>query len=249
VDFIHVDDTQSYQTMTRAVDGRMDPSRTVIEKLTVEENGPLHAVILLKGRYQYQTVGSTFPEQVTQRGFCPFTLRLHFYRGSGLVTAEHFFVYEGDPDHDFIRQMSFSLPVALAREGSSVTFGGDRQDHKAEGIAAALYQESCDDYRIMTRAPQQRHFETTAEGTRAPGWMDICSAEAGVTTGIRWFWQQHAKALHADLATGRLAVHLWPPQARPLDYRRYARIRAAGEAGIGSAKGTGKVHEFMLYFH
>lgn len=247
LDFIHTDDTAKYHTMTRQIDGELDQSEAVITELAVEAAGPIRATVLVRGKYKYRTVGSTYPPGLTEPNACPFTLRLTFYRASAMVEVEHFFAYEGDPDHDFVSQIGLSLPLAKPSRGPTA-FGGHQAKHQTGSPTALLFQQSCDNYLLMTGANASDQ-KVSARGTRAAGWVDVSSDDVGVLMGIRWFWKQYAKALSVDRQAGSLTAHLWPAQAAPLDYRRYARVQAVGEAGMGNAKGTGKVHELVLLFH
>lgn len=50
----------------------------------------------------------------------------------------------------------------------------------------------------------------TAEGMRAPGWIELDDGRATVTVGCRWFWQMCPKSLSVR-ASGRVAIGLWSP--------------------------------------
>jgi hypothetical protein len=49
----------------------------------------------------------------------------------------------------------------------------------------------------------------SAEGLRAPGWLEVDDGKTTVTVGCRWFWQMCPKSLEVK-APGTLSVGLWP---------------------------------------
>lgn len=69
---------------------------------TLENSGPLRAVVRLEGKHQNG-----------RREWLPFTLRLYFYAGSEAIRIVHSFVFDGEAQHDFIRGLSvrFSVPM------------------------------------------------------------------------------------------------------------------------------------------
>jgi hypothetical protein len=261
LDFIHAACTGDRPTQTAAFSGVDDPSRVAIDVLEVEAPGPLHAVILLRGRHLHRQVGTTI-DGVTQRGACPFSLRLHLWAGMGLLGAEHFFVYEGDPDVDFVRQAGMGLTLPVVREADTLAAGTDRGRETvslAPGRACGVYQASADHFEVW-QADGAAPVETVVTGGRASGWCHACGPRGGVAFGIRHFWQQYHKSLQVDTRTGRIDAWMWPPEAPALDYRRYARAWGVGEDGAYengpmpcnyrlAAKGTGKSHELLFYFH
>ena len=259
VDYIHVERTENRPANTMVVSGTDDPSRHRIEKLIVEEDGPLHAVVLIRGRFVYQHVGTTIPE-LTGPLSCPFTIRCRFWRDSGLVGVEHFFYYEGDPDHDFIRRIGLGMTLASVDDDGTTTFGDyDGTDRTVPADrTSGLHQATYNHYHLW-QTNEDDTPETTHTGQRAAGWVDISNNTDGVAFGIRSFPQQFEKALHVDGKTGRIDAWLWPPEAQTLDMRRYAREWGVGEGGYNetpfpvnyrlAAKGAGKSHELLFYFH
>lgn len=260
LDFVHVDETSDRPTNSATIAGTTDPSRVEIDTLTVEESGPLHAVILIRGRYLYQSVGSTIPA-LEERGACAFSLRLHLWAGRTMLMAEHFFVYDGDPDADFVRQVGLRLPLASVAEATTAAF---ETDHGLETCslgnnACGLHQASADHFELWHTDQSNRPlvFKT---GHQSRGWCHICGPSGGVAFGIRQLPEQYHKALHVDTDTGRIDAWLWPPEAPTLDHRRYAREWGVGEDGAYesgpmpvnyhlAAKGTGKSHELLFIFH
>ena len=93
MDMVHTASPADCAPMSRYVrDGKLDPSRLVLTKVALESPGPLHAVVLLEGKYTYKLVGSTITG-TDVKGDCPFRVRLHAYAGQSFLKIEHFFYY------------------------------------------------------------------------------------------------------------------------------------------------------------
>ncbi len=194
------------------------------ERLDIEEAGPLHGLIRLRGR----TAGAEGAETSFR-----YDLRIHVTAGSPrlnlLLTLTHF-AQRKDSKDEYEKPMP-SIPVAgavvrfrLPEPATETTFGGDRGPHTIpSGQAITLLQP--DDLRYtLTRGGEQ-----LAAGTRAPGWVAARGPAGWMLLGVRHFWQNHAKAL---LATPQsLAVNLWAG-AEPFEW----------ESGLA------KTHEIILDF-
>jgi len=231
LDFVHLDRPEGLASHARHAEGTLDPSETVVESLALEETGPLHAVVLVRGHYRSAKLGSTI-EGLRRQGLSDFTLRLHFYRGQSFVAAQHSFTYEGDPDYDFVRQVGLALRPALpAGAEPTVRVGVEGTgDAGVPGRAlCGVVQESADSYRVW-RAEDSR-VATVAEGRRAPGWLDVSGPAWGVTVGVRDFRQRYAKSVVLDPQAGEVRANFWAPEAGLLDMRRYARTWGVGETG------------------
>ena len=89
-----------------------------IKKVTVEQAGPVRAVIRIEGMH----VGS---EPV--REWLPFVVRLYFTAGVGSIRIVHSFVFDGDAGTDFIRGLgvTFTVPFREERQNRHVRFASD----------------------------------------------------------------------------------------------------------------------------
>ena len=244
--------------------GEIDPSVLKIGRVFLEETGPLRAVAVVDGRYTFRKVGSTITG-TNIKGDCPFRLRITAYANHGLLKVEHFFYYEGDGDHDFVRSMGLKVPLP-GRAARVRYVGTDGTDGTviAEGPLAGLHQPDAQAYEVWTSdgaAPS-----VVGRGRRFEGVMQV-RGEAGLSFGIRDFWQNAAKALHADTKAGEATLCFWPPESPPLDFRRHAREWSVGETGEPddkkattpapfaqpnhrlASKGVGKTHHAMVYLH
>ncbi|MEK3763069.1 hypothetical protein MKZ07_32300 [Paenibacillus sp. FSL P4-0338] len=74
-------------------------------KASLEERGPVRAVIRLDGRHR-STRGA--------REWLPYTLRLYFYAGLASIRLVHTFHYDGNPQQDFIKGLGLLFKVPLS---------------------------------------------------------------------------------------------------------------------------------------
>ncbi|MFB4279685.1 Tat pathway signal sequence domain protein [Nonomuraea sp. MTCD27] len=113
-----IDDDESGSVKTEKFAGRT-------EKVTVEQPGPVRAVVRIEGRHRHG-----------DRSWLPFTVRLYFYAGSDGVRAVHSFVYDGDQQQDFIRGLGIRFEVPMRGElyNRHVRFGGPGDGVLAEAV-------------------------------------------------------------------------------------------------------------------
>ena len=263
MDALHTASPADYHPMGRYLkDAQPDPSKLVITGVKLELAGPLRAVVVIDGKYTYKLVGSTIDADVA-KGDCPFRLRIHACAGQSMLRVEHFFYYEGDGDHDFIR--SLALKVPLPDGPAAIRFIGAGGAMRADGPMAGLWQESADSFQVWSSDGQT--LSTLRRGDRFEGVADVTAGEIGLAVGVKDLWQNAAKSLHADVKGRELGIHLWPPESCPLDFRRHAREWSVGETGEPddkegdtpvpmrskyhrlASKGVGKTHYALLYPH
>ncbi|HQU72427.1 MAG TPA: DUF6250 domain-containing protein [Calditrichia bacterium] len=89
-----------------------------VEKVTIEQDGPVRAVIRVEGKHQSES---------GQRNWLPFTVRLYFYAGQQSVRLVHTFIYDGDQEKDFIRGLGLEFDVPLDEQlyNRHVRFSGE----------------------------------------------------------------------------------------------------------------------------
>ncbi len=249
LNYVHVERPEDFPADSRFAKGALDRSRVRVEEIAVEEPGPLRASIRVRGCYLYDLVGSTAPYPPRREN--QFTVRIHAWRGSGLIRAEHSFVFEGDPDRDFVRAMGLALDSkALASPAGGVD---------------ALYQSSSDTYDFYQAKAGK--VESAEHWRGAAGTLGASASTWGLVAGIRHMRELYPKGLRADRDTGRVVAYLYPPDARPLDLRRYARREyGVGETGAldtepgreypelaafsrSCSRGVGRSHDVFFAFH
>ncbi|NUT33110.1 MAG: Tat pathway signal sequence domain protein [Hamadaea sp.] len=69
-----------------------------VERIAVEQDGPVRAVVRLDGRHG---------------DWLPFTVRLYFYAGATDVRVMHSFVWDGDPERDFLAGLGLRADVPM----------------------------------------------------------------------------------------------------------------------------------------
>ncbi|HVT87767.1 MAG TPA: hypothetical protein VHD56_02860 [Tepidisphaeraceae bacterium] len=78
-----------------------------IKKVTVEQSGPVRAVVKIEGMHQLQGGG---------REWLPFIVRLYFYAGESPVRVVHTILFDGDQEKDFIRGLGLVFDVPMREE-------------------------------------------------------------------------------------------------------------------------------------
>jgi hypothetical protein len=132
---------------------RQENFESAIEKVTVEQRGPLRAVIKVEGKHSN---GS--------RAWLPFTLRLYFYAGAENLRVLHTIVFDGDESRDFIRGIGlrFSTPLNDPLYDRHVRFVGD------QGLFAEAVQGLTGLRRDPGAAARKNQIDGTAAGSIAP---------------------------------------------------------------------------------
>ena len=77
-----------------------------IDSATVEQDGPIRAVVKLVGVHETAAGGG--------ESWLPFVLRLYFYAGLTSVRIVHTFVYDGDPERDFLAGLGLRFAAATS---------------------------------------------------------------------------------------------------------------------------------------
>lgn len=97
-----------------------------IEKLTLEQNGPVRSVVKIEGKHRADA----------GRAWLPFSLRLYFHAGAESVRIMHTFVFDGDQQKDFLRGIGlrFEVPLSDPLHDRHVRFGGEDGGLWAEGV-------------------------------------------------------------------------------------------------------------------
>ena len=111
-----------------------------IGKATLEQSGPVRAVVKIEGVHRADRATAPRPgARPVAREFLPFTLRLYFYAGSDAVRLIHSFVFDGDDKKDFIKSLglSFSVPMREQIHNRHVRFSGAEDGLWAEPVQPA----------------------------------------------------------------------------------------------------------------
>ena len=99
-----------------------------VEKVTVEQNGPVRAVVKIEGKHVSES---------GNRSWLPFIVRLYFYAGQQSVRMVHTIIYDGDQQKDFIRglELVFDVPLNEQLYNRHIRFSGEN---------GGLWDEPCE---------------------------------------------------------------------------------------------------------
>ena len=104
---------------------RSEPFAGAIAKVTLEQGGPIRAVVKIEGRHHRG-----------DRSWLPFVVRLYFYAGGDAVRMLHTIIYDGNPQQDFIGGLGirFDVPLRGALHDRHVRFSGQADGLFAEAV-------------------------------------------------------------------------------------------------------------------
>jgi hypothetical protein len=98
-----------------------------VNKVTVEQKGPVRSVIRIQGNFQ---------SLKTKRTWLPFDVRLYFYAGSNAVRMVHTILYDGMQEKDFIKGLGlvFDVPMSEEMHNRHIRFSGEGPGIWAEPV-------------------------------------------------------------------------------------------------------------------
>jgi hypothetical protein len=99
---------------------------SAIDKVTLEQNGPVRAVVRINGQHKHADGARLLP----------YIVRLYFYKNSDAVRIVHTLVYDADPAKAFIRGVGlrFGVPLANPLHDRHIRFVGDNGGIFAEAV-------------------------------------------------------------------------------------------------------------------
>jgi hypothetical protein len=105
-----------------------------IGAVTVEQRGPVRAVVKIEGKHQ--SPGRAAGPEPVERAWLPFSVRLYFCAGGDAVRMMHSFVFDGDEQKDFIRGLGvrFVVPMRDPLYDRHVRFVGEGSGLWAEAV-------------------------------------------------------------------------------------------------------------------
>lgn len=222
-----------------------EPFSSVVKQVTVEQSGPVRAVVRYDGMHK----------TATGREWLPFTVRLYFYAGQTSVRLVHTFIFDGDQEKDFVRGLGVEFEVPLRDEPRNryVRFAGAeggvwseplqpgggnvaqeagqpftpaREDFGQNAIwdDFKLSQPNPDGFTIVKRTNPKSTWLFSAAGQRAAGFASVGDLGGGLGISVRNFWQSYPAGLevrHASKPVARLIAWLWSPDGPQMDMRHY----------------------------
>jgi hypothetical protein len=99
-----------------------------IGQVTLEQSGPVRAVVKIQGKHATPGVGG--------KAWLPFVVRLYLYAGGEAVRVLHTMVYDGDEQKDFIRGLGvrFDVPLRGELHDRHVRFSGEADGLFGEAV-------------------------------------------------------------------------------------------------------------------
>lgn len=210
---------QNGPTLDEAVPPERERFVSHIEKVTVEQSGPVRAVVKFEGKHK-SVSGS--------REWLPFTVRLYFFLGQDQpVRMVHTVFYDGNEKQDFIRGLGVVVDVPFRDEWQNrhVRFGGEGAGIWAEPVQSVsawggiqpggrgAYAEQLAGRRVQSRDEMSTREVTTLDTLAAWGEFRLI--------------QPNAEGFTIEKATTSEAS--WIPAA--------AGKRSSGYAWVGDASG------------
>lgn len=141
------------------------PFASRITGVTVEQTGPVRAVVKLDGTHSGKG-----------RDWLPFSVRLYFYAGSDSVRIVHSFIYDGNPATDFIAGLGVTATVPMSDPSH------DRHV-RLSGEDAGVWGEAVRPVTGLRRDPGQAWREAQVAGRALPALDGMAKA---VRDGLQW---------------------------------------------------------------
>ncbi|KAK0444554.1 uncharacterized protein EV420DRAFT_1002693 [Desarmillaria tabescens] len=200
-----------------------------IDSITVEQSGPVRAVIKITGKYSGQGHAT----------FLPFIVRFYVSAGATSIRLVHFFIYDGDQTQDFIKGLglTFATPLSDLLQDRHIRFA--TTDGGIWGEAVRLLSGLRRDATAAVLVPQ-------FEGQATP---DISTWPATVSAGI------DDLPVWADFTLDQLSPAHFTIKKRSTGGRNASFIdhagfgtKAAGVGYIGGANGGGTLFGFRDFW-
>ena len=147
----------------------------LVKKVTVEQSGPVRAVVKFEGVHKGATSG---------REWLPFHVRLYFYSGETQVRMVHTIFFDGDQEKDFIHGLgvTFAVPMREEIQNRHVRFSGEGEGLWSEPIQPLIGRGGAN--RIVTDAGGKDVYPAQLEGQRVPNRADM--GQQGRTLISNW---------------------------------------------------------------
>lgn len=190
---------------------------TTYRKVVVEEKGALRAVVNISGRHT----------AADGKRFIPYDLRITAYRGKDWIKLAHTFIYDGEPERDFLKEMTIDLALA-----------GDDPVQVSSACGKAVPLPPNQTASLLAIGPEKvfHHQPPTLDkavedtftaagkslgsGKDGLGWMSVARGTSRLTAAVRDWHLLSPKEMLAE-GNGMLHVCLWPQSgARKLDLRK-----------------------------
>ena len=190
-------DDGAYWIATSVDGGRCDLTGDL--KFTIEESGPLKAVLRVDGWYEGR--------RKKERN-CRATLRFTAYAGQAFLHMDHTFVITFDDKKEKIRGIGLQLGVPGTKTGSFAHLDGSPVTRKATKKGSYLNQRWWNEFKVMEASADPNRPDSLQNGTKSLGMVSVVSPRARVIMALRDAWQLYPKEFSFD--EGGISVHPWP---------------------------------------
>jgi hypothetical protein len=192
-----------------------------IDKVTLEQGGPVRATIKIEGTHILAKTGRTL---------LPFVVRLYFYAGQASIRMVHSIVYDADDQKDFVRGLGLEFDVPLREEiqNRHVRLAGDT-GMWAEPVKPLMGR------RVIESPAGGNVFPTQLAGKPVPPFAAF-SAQGQVDINSAADWSDFRLAqLHPDGFTIEKRTHPETSWVHVLDGRRSPGLVFLGDTSGGVA--------------
>lgn len=220
-------------------------------EVSVESSGPMHAVVLVRGRYSPLLGEDAIPESARWN----FTIRLHFYRGHSFVRVEYAIENSSRerpqwllPFHEAGLTHSLNMEPAVRFTGGGRLSGDKDQAPVSESLYPGeevwLRQQKASGRRSKPAASGYRlsikgvnSVETLLDSGKNAGFVDVSDSKKGIAVTFRYFREKAPRAINLSNRQLQLLVHAEP---------------SAGAAAAGTYEldfAARSIDEILYYFH
>ncbi|MFI5916234.1 hypothetical protein [Dactylosporangium sp. NPDC051541] len=185
-----------------------------VEAVTVEQSGPVRAVVRVEGRHQQG-----------KRRWLPFVLRFYIYAGSDAIRVVHSLTFDGDERKDFINGLGvqFTVPMRAEQYNRHVRFAG---------TGAGVLAEAVQGITGLRRDPGAAVRQAQYEGRATP---DASTWDTRVTTRLQYI------PAFGDYSLRQLTANGFEIAKRTRPGHSWVRVdggeRASGLAYVGTPGG------------
>ncbi|MBB4154385.1 hypothetical protein GGQ80_002298 [Sphingomonas jinjuensis] len=145
--------------------GTAVPFEGVIERVTIEQRGPVRAVVKIEGRHA-----------AGERRWLPFVVRLYAYAGSAALRLVHSFVHDGDVAKDFVSALGVCASVPMT--------GALHDRHVRIATDGAMFVEGVRPLTGLRRDPGAAFRAAQVAGKATPPIADMAKSVAAVLERI-----------------------------------------------------------------
>lgn len=172
----------------------------LLEKIEVEE-GSLHSIICLKGRFAKED-GSLFPFL--------YDIEIHAFSNSTNIHLSLRLTHYAPREEEPLLISSIRLRCLLNEKLSKAILGGDGEEIELPfDNEIELVQERAWNYKIKADG------RLAKEGIRADGWESVKLGKVSIIMGVRHFWENHPIALFVTYNS--VGLNLWAGK-EPLEW-------------------------------